>query len=177
MALAGFGIFAALRWMRVDAVDEMRGTLRDHTLALAADHAPFGSGMGSFVQVFEQSTGGVLNTHGYINHAHNEYAQWLLEAGAPALVAMTLCVIALAASARALWRLPAHLRSPGVPALIALLAISAHSFVDYPLRTPAMLAIAAALAAMLASAVSRDNAALRGREAGAARAAAATGDS
>ena len=175
-AVAAFGLFAALRWMRVDAVDEMRATLRDHTLDLASAHAPLGSGMGSFVQVFEQSTGGELSVHGYINHAHSEYAQWLLEAGLPALVAMALCAIALAASARALWRLPAHLRSPGLPALIALLAILGHSLVDYPLRTPALLVIAAALAGMLGAAVLRDNAAHRSREAGTARAATSAGE-
>ena len=45
------------------------------------------------------------------------------------------------------------LRTVGLLLLtIALLAIAAHSLVDYPLRTPAMLAVAAALAGILAAA-------------------------
>ncbi|MCR6702433.1 MAG: O-antigen ligase family protein [Dokdonella sp.] len=87
----------------------------------------------------------------YVNHAHNEYLQWWLEAGVPALVAMALAAVALALTARGLALRRAAQRADGVAALIALLAILAHSTVDYPLRTPALLAVAAALAGMAAA--------------------------
>lgn len=52
---------------------------------------------------------------------------------------------------RGLLRQPAHLRGLGVTALVALTAVLMHSLVDYPLRTPAMLAVAAALAGIAAA--------------------------
>lgn len=149
------GLLAALRWMRVDAIDELRAPLRDVTAGIADRFAPAGSGMGSYVPVFEQEAPTRLLMGSYVNHAHNEYLQWWLEAGVPALLAMGLAVIALLATVRGLWRLPPRERSLGLTALLALLAILAHSIVDYPLRTPAMLAVAAALAGIAAAQATR----------------------
>src|SRR5690606_25393906 len=128
---------------------------------IAARFAPLGAGMGSYVPVFEQESPRELLMDNYINHAHNEYAQWWLETGVPALVAMLLGAAALALTLRGLWRLSAHERGLGVTALVARAAILAHSTVDYPLRTPAMLAVAAALAGIAAAQAAR---ASRGRE-------------
>lgn len=179
-AAAALGVFAALRWMRVDAAQELRQPLRQATLELAGAHAPLGSGTGTFVPVFEQATARELLMPSYVNHAHNEYVQWLLEAGVLALPAMALAAVALIAATRALRRLSPPARAAGACALLALLAIAAHSLVDYPLRTQAMLTVAAALAGVLASAHatavthSRDNAPATSAAAPV-RAAAATG--
>lgn len=151
-AIAALGVLAATRWMRVDAAQELRQPLRQATLEVAGAHAPLGSGAGTFVPVFEQATSGELLMPEYVNHAHNEYAQWLLEAGVLAIPAFALAIIALIAAARAMLRLPPPARTAGTCALLALLAIAAHSLVDYPLRTQALLTVAAALAAIIASA-------------------------
>ena len=161
LALAGFALLVALRWMQVDSVDELRAPLRAVTGEIAGRFAPLGAGMGSFVPVFGQEAPRALLMGEYVNHAHNEYAQWWLEAGVPALVAMALGAATLALTLLGLWRLPAHERGLGVTALVALAAILAHSIVDYPLRTPAMLAVAAALAGIAAAQAAR---ASRGRE-------------
>ncbi|MBB1472243.1 O-antigen ligase family protein [Luteimonas sp. MC1782] len=161
LALAGVGLLAALRWMQVDTVDELRAPLRAVTGEIAARFAPAGTGLGSYVPVFEQEAPREMLMGEYINHAHNEYAQWWLTAGVPALVAMVLGTVALALTVRGLWRLPADARGLGVTALVALAAILAHSIVDYPLRTPAMLAVAAALAGIAAAQAAREG---RGRD-------------
>nr|WP_255492265.1 O-antigen ligase family protein [Luteimonas sp. MC1825] len=161
VALAGFALLAALRWMQVDSVDELRAPLRAVTGEIAARFAPFGTGVGSYVPVFEQESPRELLMGEYVNHAHNEYAQWWLEAGVPGLVVMMLGAAALALTVRGLWRLPAHDRGLGVTALVALAAILAHSIVDYPLRTPAMLAVAAALAGIAAAQAAQTD---RGRQ-------------
>ncbi|PZQ18721.1 MAG: hypothetical protein DI564_05395 [Rhodanobacter denitrificans] len=140
----------ALRWMGLDAIGDLRGPLRAATLEVAARFAPTGSGIGSFVRVFEQEAPRQLLMRDYVNHAHNEYLQWWLEAGVAAVVAMALAGVALALTARGLAHRHASERADGVAALIALLAILAHSTVDYPLRTPALLTVAAALAGMAA---------------------------
>ena len=156
--VAGLGVFAAMRWMQVEAVRELRGPMREATLEVAGAHAPLGSGMGSFVPVFEQATAHQLLMPSYVNHAHNEYAQWLLEAGWLALPAMALGAWALISAGRALLRLPPPARSAGLCALIGLLAVLGHSFVDYPLRTPALLLVAAALAGLVLATVQDGNA-------------------
>jgi O-antigen ligase len=150
-AIVLIGGLVALRWMGLDAIGDLRGPLRAATLEVAARFAPTGSGIGSFVRVFEQEAPRELLMRDYVNHAHNEYLQWWLEAGVPALVAMALAAVALALTARGLALRRAAQRADGVAALIALLAILAHSTVDYPLRTPALLAVAAALAGMAAA--------------------------
>ena len=101
--------------------------------------------------MFEQEAPRELLMASYVNHAHNEYAQWWFAAGVPSVIAMALGAVALASTLHGLLRQPAHLRGLGVTALVALGAILAHSLVDYPLRTPAMLAVAAALAGLAAA--------------------------
>lgn len=150
MATAAIALFLALRWMQVEAIDELRGPLRALTGEIAARYAPMGAGMGSYVPLFEQEAPRELLMANYVNHAHNEYAQWWFAAGVPAVLAMALGAIALALTLRMLLHQPAQLRGLGVTALVALGAILAHSWVDYPLRTPAMLAVAAALAGIAA---------------------------
>ncbi|HEY4530696.1 MAG TPA: O-antigen ligase family protein [Luteimonas sp.] len=150
MLIAAAALFLSLRWMQVEAIDELRGPLRALTGDIAARFAPMGAGVGSYVPVFEQEAPRGLLMANYVNHAHNEYAQWWLEAGVPAVIAMLLGAAALALCLRILLRQPAHVRGLGITALVALGAILAHSLVDYPLRTPAMLAVAAALAGIAA---------------------------
>ncbi|TWT21080.1 O-antigen ligase family protein [Luteimonas marina] len=156
MVVAALALFLSLRWMQVEAIDELRGPLRALTGEIAARFAPSGAGVGSYVPVFEQEAPRELLMANYVNHAHNEYAQWWLEAGVSAVLAMLLGAIALALSLRALLRQPAQARGLGVTALVALGAIMAHSLVDYPLRTPAMLAVAAVLAGIAAGQASSE---------------------
>jgi len=137
--------------MQVEAIDELRGPLRALTGEIAARFAPLGAGLGSYVPVFEQEAPRGLLMDSFVNHAHNEYAQWWLEAGVPAMLAMALGAAALALTLRGLLRQPPQARGLGVTALVALGAILAHSLVDYPLRTPALLAVAAALAGIAAA--------------------------
>ncbi len=151
MAVAALALFLSLRWMQVEAIDELRGPLRALTGEIAARYAPMGAGIGSYVPLFEQEAPRELLMANYVNHAHNEYAQWWFAAGMPAVLAMVLGAVALASTLHGLLRQPANLRGLGVTALVALGAILAHSLVDYPLRTPAMLAVAAALASLAAA--------------------------
>ncbi|MGY1529595.1 O-antigen ligase family protein [Luteimonas sp. A649] len=151
LGVAALALFLALRWMQVDAVDELRAPLRAVTGDIAARFAPMGAGVGSYVPVFEQEAPRDLLMGNYVNHAHNEYSQWWLEAGVPAILAMLLGAAALALTLHGLLKQSAHARGLGMTALVALGAVLAHSVVDYPLRTPALLAVAAALAAIAAS--------------------------
>ena len=151
IAAAVAGLVAALRWMRVDSVDELRAPLRAATAELAARYSPLGSGVGSYGPVFEQEAPPSLLMSEYVNHAHNEYVQWLLEAGLPAMGLMLAGTALLTVTFVAIQRQAPRDRVVAQSAFVALLVVLAHSLVDYPLRTPAMLAIAAALVGVAAS--------------------------
>ena len=114
-----------------DAVDDLRQDLRPqytaNTLGAALDHAPWGAGLGSFQTIYPQYEALETINRVYANHAHNDYAELLLELGLPGAV-LIVALIALV--------LAGMLRNPGTLAFgISALAILVHSLVDYPLRT------------------------------------------
>ncbi|WP_033919715.1 O-antigen ligase family protein [Sphingomonas sp. 37zxx] len=118
------------------------------TLRAATAYLPLGSGAGSFTTVYPRYEYPAAVTPEYVNHAHSDFAEWLLEYGLPGLAVIAA---ALAWWGRAAWRAWA----PGGgdiarAAMVALGVILVHSMVDYPLRTAAI-AVVAALAAALAT--------------------------
>jgi O-antigen ligase len=150
--LAVLGVHAAMGWMAVDQAEELRHTMATAAIAMGNAEAPLGSGIGSFVPVFAQAAPDQLRMASYVNHAHNEYAQWWLVAG---WLGMAVLAAALALLAYAGWRIA---RSEGRSAVLAaaclaaLCAVLAHSWADYPLRTLTLMATTGALAGvMLAS--------------------------
>lgn len=153
--LAVVGVRAALGWSAVDEAEELRHTLRVATVAAGEAQAPLGSGMGSFIQVFEQSAPPKLWLARYVNHAHNEYVQWWLEAGWLGMAALAV-VLALLLSCG--WRI-AMLRARGGTAalaaacFVAVCAVLAHSWADFPLRTTTLMTTCAALAGMMLAAL------------------------
>lgn len=156
------GIWAAFAWMQSEAgVDGSRWEMFATTLGLGLDNAPFGSGFGSFVPMFEQATRGALMRTGYINNAHNDYVQWWFEGGVLAVLVLLAALLVLLASVRRLLRLPerSRARASGIAAASALLVLLLHSTVDYPLRTPALMAVAGLLAGIVVAAATRAKAA------------------
>lgn len=148
-ALAALGLSAAMGWMKVDEVEEIRWLMRQATFALASLHLPWGSGVGSFIPVFQQALPDALLKSAYINAAHNDYAQVWLEGGVAALLAAAACIAALGlASAN-------YLRSRGGErriiwaALLGSFALLAHAGADYALRTPGLMTVAALLVAIV----------------------------
>lgn len=117
-------------------------------------HWPWGSGMGSFVEVYQIHEPRALLGTAYLNHAHNDPLELLLTGGLPAALLMAAGPALLAYRWRAASRSPAA-ESDGAAigaawaragASIAMLLVLA-SLVDYPLRTPilaTLLALAAA---------------------------------
>jgi hypothetical protein len=120
----------------------------------ARAYMPLGSGIGTFVpvfQAFERPEYGFGDA--YVNRAHNEYLELWLETGIVGLVAMLLLLAWGAVSFVSVWRvgLPDARRRDNLLACAATLApvlLLAHSMVDYPLRTPALMAVFALATAM-----------------------------
>ncbi len=153
------GMWSAFAWVQADSgIEGSRWAMTVATARLALENLPWGSGFGSFVRMFEQGTQGALMHHGYINNAHNDYIQWLLEGGIPALLELLLVIGLLVHAA---WRLlgmrhGSRNRRLGLAAFSGVLVLLLHSTVDYPLRTPALMVVAGVLAGItVASANSR----------------------
>lgn len=151
IALVLVGAWGTFAWMQVDAVDELRAPLRAATLELGSRHAPLGAGVGAFVPAFEQGAPDALLLQNYVNHAHNDWAQWWMEAGWLGMAVSFLAIAVLAvASFRAL-RDSGQERMPTVAAMVGVVALLLHSWVDYPLRTVSLATVAAVLAGIVVS--------------------------
>ncbi len=113
--------------------------------------APWGAGTGSFVPIYAQYQTLAVARSEVINHAHNEYVQWWLEAGVPALLVLAGGLMLFAwAGWQVLARMPSRrLRTLAAPAWTCLLLLLMHSLVDFPLRTSALMATAGLLAGVL----------------------------
>lgn len=149
---AQFGLHRVMTRLGVDPLEDLRIPLTLTTLEEALRSFPFGTGIGSFVPVFavvERPTE-LLAT--YANRAHNDFAEWLLELGivAPLLFGIAL-VWFISASVR-VWRDRGHARQHLIlqrAATLIVLLLLAHSLVDYPLRTTALMSVFAFASALL----------------------------
>jgi hypothetical protein len=158
--LAMVVLSSAFAWKRVD---ENRRIFATTTVHIGEAFAPLGTGVGTFVPIYAQYQDLHHARTETINHAHNEYAQWWLEGGVPALVVLAFglglfCwtgwhVLARMQSSR--------LRTIGAAAWVGLLLFLLHSVVDFPLRTTTLMATAGLFAGLLFNAVNVTRRSLR----------------
>lgn len=128
---------------RFGIVEEGRGTIWVNTRYAIDQYWPIGSGYGSFVPVYAFSEPLTAVSSTYINRAHNDWLETLLEGGLLS-VGVLLVVAGLAAT-----RITKRIRDPdrtvalqGWYVLYSLGVIALHSLVDYPLRTAALTVVA-----------------------------------
>lgn len=129
------------RLLARDMSNEARIPIWRTTGDVIGQYMPWGSGPGSFVEVYQIAERNEQLLPRYVNHAHNDFLEVVLTSGIPGIV---LIFLASAAFAICAWRVS---RARGLAhdarryrwlglGLIALCA--AASVVDYPLRTPAL---------------------------------------
>jgi len=119
------------------------------TLRGVKDYFPLGSGLGSFREVYGLYEDPTKVGATYVVHAHNDYAELLLELGLAGFVLLVLFFSWWVAALRRVWLTPAS-GSFARAASVASAAILAHSFVDFPLRTAAISASFGMCLALLA---------------------------
>lgn len=129
-----------------------RSTSIGTTLKAAGDHLPLGSGFGSFAEVYRTHEDPATITSTYMNHAHSDYAEVLLEGGIPAALLIVALLIWWARRTGAIWTRDEDGSSIAKAASIAAAAILLHSLVDYPLRTAAIAALLAVCLALMTGA-------------------------
>jgi len=135
--------------------NEVRIVAAEIGLKAAKAFAPFGSGFGTFVPAYKIFEGpeSVINT--YINHAHDDWLEVLIEGGALAVLVAAGFLFWFGRTALALWRrggVEATLARAG--SLVVLLLLI-HSGLDYPLRSPAMMTVFALACALMLPTASR----------------------
>jgi O-antigen ligase len=120
--------------------DDLRGTYLPLYFSMAKAYFPFGAGFGSFDSVFRAFEPTQTLSTFYMNQAHNDLIQIIIEGGVLAALAALAFSLWFAARAWSLWwhkiRSPADLLGRTGSVIVLLLLLS--SAVDYPLRTPAL---------------------------------------
>jgi O-antigen ligase len=149
--------FALYRFMEriPDSLSSDRAVMASTTIGAARAYMPLGSGLGTFVPVYAMFEKPEDAQDTYVNRAHNEILEVWLETGVLGLVLTVLFVIWLVRRSIEIWRSPP---APGASQLdwsliraatIAPALLLAHSLVEFPLRTGAIMAVMAFACALL----------------------------
>ena len=153
MLLAGAGAVLAFspvadRALGFSTSLDSRAGFASVTIEAVKDFMPFGSGLGSFRQVYRLYEDHENIDAVHVNHAHNDYLELALELGIPGIILIALFLIWWVAAVRAVWRF-----GDGGPfaraATIASGAILVHSVADYPLRTSGLSGLFAVCLALM----------------------------
>ena len=136
----------------VNAFEDLRLALWPTLQAMIDNHWLLGTGFGSFDAVYHIYEPTNLLLPRYVNQAHNDWAQLVIEGGAPAVFLLFGILVWHASALKAL------LSSNGKYRLVLsvfwfslLVIISAASIVDYPMRTPMFQVLAVWLIYVLAN--------------------------
>jgi len=129
-------------------VAQSRQTSFSLTWQAAGEYFPIGSGVGSFQPVYRTQEPLDMVSGTYMNHAHNDWLEILLETGLCGMVLVAMFLVWWLRRARAILTAeePDHFARAAV---IAIAAILLHSMVDYPLRTAALSAVFAICVALM----------------------------
>ncbi|MBO9696403.1 MAG: O-antigen ligase family protein [Sphingopyxis sp.] len=151
---------ALQRLLQTDPSSELRVQAFPVVVEAIGNYFPFGSGFGTFVEVYQVLEPDAFVTAFYFNHAHNDYAEWLVTGGVPALLLFLWAVVLAGAAFLSLWRRRGAVRDdPDYSiqilgragfAIIVMLALA--SMTDYPLRVPSLLLYATIAAVWCANA-------------------------
>jgi len=119
---------------------QTRVAMYTSTLRAALDFLPFGSGLGTFAAVYPpfQPVTGRVAVGGFVNHAHNDYLEALLEIG---IAAPLVGLLFARAWLGRMWSLLRHDDGRGFTLLqigagVGLVPAALHSVLDFPLHMP-----------------------------------------
>lgn len=119
------------------------------TIEAAAANMPFGTGLGTFPLAYRLHENPDDVTRYFVNHAHNDYLELVLELGIAGAILIVLFLAWWVVTAIRIWTSP--LSTPFArAATIASATILVHSVVDFPLRTGAISAIFAVCVGLMA---------------------------
>jgi len=122
--------------------EDLRAAVVPIVLDLIGRFFPLGSGFGSFEALFMQAEPLDLLSPSYMNHAHNDWLEFVLEGGFAA-VAIILVFMGwyFAGLVRVLRAKTAQFNFEKFTAAAIIAAFAAASVVDYPLRVPLLMSV------------------------------------
>jgi O-antigen ligase len=150
-----FALPRVLARFGTDPMDDARWTIAATTWHAVRAYFPTGAGFGTFVPVYAhfERPQDILPDR-YVNHAHNEWLQLLLETGLLGWLVIAAAVIVLCNRAGHVWSRPDRSASPLDVAMakaagMILVFVSLHSLVEFPMRTAAIAVTLALCAGLL----------------------------
>lgn len=150
--IAQFGLVAILRLASTDSVSEYRTTIYAVSLSTLRSVFPIGGGFGSFVPLYAMHETPSVVTTAFVNHAHNDWLELVLEGGLPMAILLVAYLAWYASATYNIWAKGRDLSEDLLlkAASISIALLLCHSFFDYPLRTPALMGLFALLNGFLA---------------------------
>lgn len=149
-----FAFFRILGRFEADILADLRFTIAEVTTSAIWTYFPFGTGFGTFEEIYRifEPRDALLNA--YVNHAHNDWLEGLLEGGLPAGLLMVAFLIWFGTRSLAAWRTPAGKgdivdRTLARAATVAVTLLLLFSLVEFPLRTTTLSVVFAWLSALL----------------------------
>jgi O-antigen ligase len=149
-----FGFVPLMKRVEGQGLEDLRWSAAQITSQAAMANMPFGSGLGTFVPIFERFQPRTLVQAVYVNHAHNDWLELWLTAGVPAIVLIVGFLTWFAAASIQRWRdgrlgVPVLDLAIAQAASIVIVLLLLHSAVDYPLQIPALSVLFAMACAFL----------------------------
>lgn len=141
------------RLFEIDPVDDLRFSVWGPIWRAAVEYLPFGSGLGTFVEIYRVIEPTALLGPRYLNHAHNDWLEVVLTAGLPGVAILIWAAVYLGRRVIGAFREAAGRRLEDVVlqrlggAIVVILALG--SAYDYPLRTPSLACLFALATAWL----------------------------
>ena len=140
LASTGVGADAVARFGLVG--NDLRWLFWRGSWPIAVDHFPVGGGIGVFEQAFAAGERLEWVKPTFVNHAHNDYLETLIETGPLGPLALLLLAVACAGAGLAAWRARREQAGRwGLAGLTVVALFAAHSLGDYPLRRMATAAL------------------------------------
>ncbi|WP_288017624.1 O-antigen ligase family protein [Blastomonas sp.] len=121
--------------------DDLRFSVWPKVWSMLPDYLPWGSGIGSYVEVYQIHEPSELLISSYSNHVHNDWLEIALTAGIPGLVLLAITVVMFVLAALRSYEVRGLQGKFNRLGLIMILVLAIASTVDYPLRTPIMAAV------------------------------------
>jgi O-antigen ligase len=123
---------------KTDLRTEQRPLVWNDLEPVVKGYAPYGAGLGTFAAAYAPFRG--ADIRGYYDHAHNEYAEFLVEVGPVGLVILgALVAIHLIHAGRIiLYRRRAIFAGAGFAVLMSSVAVLIHAGAEFHLRIPAV---------------------------------------
>jgi hypothetical protein len=136
---AAIGLAPVLIRFAQDPLADGRWAILGASWQAMRDYLPFGSGAGTYAEVIRAYHPSGFGGDVFINHAHNDYLEWMVEGGVLALLLLVLFAALYVAAWRKVWSIRNWdgFNLVQVGAGVGVLMLLLHGLTDFNLRIPA----------------------------------------